>query len=274
MGFVRGGWLSCDATSIVRCKSFFVHFERHTKQIVSSSSFTNDAISIFVRDNPRYRLPYLYSLAITLSHGVGVDALNPLEVFGLLMAPGQDPSDDRILDTNILVVAALKFILRQSQSGILEPETKGQPPSQVAQILELVQHIIERAESPGRLRWKSIYLLADVVTILPQLGIDTEENEQLKVVIDNAVEAAKNYLAEQELGDACEHVPSDWRMKRDASERYGLVQAVERLAALRGSGEAVYKWRGSIPYLNLYRQQTPADPTSQAPYRWIRKLQQ
>ena len=251
---------------------------RGARHIVSSSSFTNDAIFNFVHDNPRYRLPYLYSLAITLSRGAAGNVPKPLEVLGLLMVPGQDPSDDRILDTNVLVVAVLKFILpRQSRLRISEPEAKGQPPNQVAQTLGLVQHIIEKAESPRRLRWKSIYLLADIVTILSQLGIDTEENKQLKVMIDHATEAVKNYLAKQDPGDDCEPVPSDWEMKKDALEGCELVRVVEDLAARCESNEGVYKWRkgpqGSVPYLALYPQQTPADPTAQAPYLFLKKLQ-
>ena len=250
---------------------------RSARHIVSSSSFTNDAIYNFVRDNPRYRLPYFYSLAITLSHGVKGNVPNPPELFGLLMAPGQDLSDDRILDTNVLVLTVLNVILpRQSQSRIAESETKGQPSSQVTQTLGLVQQVIENPESPWRLRWKSIYLLADINMILPQLGIDPKENKQLKAVIDNAVEAVKNYAVKQEEDDG-EPVPSDWEMRRGALAECGLERVVEDLAARCDEGEGVYKWRkaplGNVPYLDLYPQQTSADPTAQAPYRFLRKLQ-
>ena len=251
---------------------------RSTKNIVSSSSFTNDAIFNFIRNDPRYRLPYLYSLAITLSGGVGGNVPKFLEVFELLTVPGDDLSDDRILDTNVLVVTVLNFILsRQSQSRIAEPEAKGQPPSQVTQTLGLVQQIIANPESPWRLRWKSIYLLADIDTILPQLGIDPEENKQLKAMTNNAVAAVKDYVVKQQSGDDCEPVPSGWEVKRGALMEWGLAQMVEDLARRCDEGEGVYEWRkgplGSVPYLALYPQQTPADPTAQAPYRLLRRLQ-
>ena len=251
---------------------------RSARHIVSSSSFTNDAIYNFVRDNPRYRLPYLYSLAITLSHGVNGSVPSPPESFGLLMAPGEDSSDDRILDTNVLVVTVLNLILsRQSQPRILEPEANGQPHSQVAQTLGLVQQIIENAASPWGLRWKSIYLLADIVTILPQLGIDTKENEQLEDMINNAIAAVKDYVVKQQSGDIRWLMPSDWEMKRDALVKLELAQVVEGPPARYGSSQGVYEWKkgplGNVPYLSLYPQQTPADPTAQAPYRLLRKLQ-
>ena len=247
---------------------------KSARHIVPSSSFTNGAIYTFVRNNPHYRLPYLYSLAITLSHGVKRNVPNPPELFGLLMVPGNDPSDDRIdriLDTNVLVITVLNFILSpQFQSRTVEPETKEQLSDQVAQILGLVRQIVKKVESPGRLRWKSIYLLADIVAILPQLGIDPEDNEQLKDAIDNATAAAKDYITNQEPRDDREPVPSDWEMKRSALEKCGLERAVEDFAAQCGGGEGVYKRRkdspGNIPYLDLY-------PRARSPYHFLEKFQ-
>ena len=274
---------------------------RSARHIVSSSSFTNRTICTFVHDNPHYRLPYLYSLAITLSHGVKGNVPNPPELFGLLMVPGNDPSDDRIdriLDTNVLVVTVLNVILpRQPQSRIAESETKGKPPSQsrlritesetkgqppsrsqsrvvesegkgqppikVAQTLGLVQQIVENPESPWKIRWKSIYLLADIVAILPQLGIDPKENE-LKDAVNNAVAAVKDYVVKQQSGDHCEPLPSDLEVKRGALMEWGA------LAGRCSEGEGVYDWRkgpqGSVPYLGLY-------PHARAPHHFLEKFQ-
>ena len=102
---------------------------RGAKHVVSSSLFTNDAISNFVRENPYYRLPYLYSLAIALLRGVRENVPKPPELFELLVAPGQDLSEDRILDTNALVVTTLRLALpRQSQPRTTESKSKRHSP--------------------------------------------------------------------------------------------------------------------------------------------------
>jgi len=101
--------------------------------------------------------------------------------FNLLVTPHEGLSDDRALDTNTLVVIVLRFASsRRVGLKITEPEPKAYLLDRVDQIVRLMQDIIQKPESPWRMRWKSIYLLADVVHILSLAVINIKENKQLE----------------------------------------------------------------------------------------------
>ena len=240
------------------------------RNLVPPSFFTNGTAFGFSRDNPDHRLPYLYSLAIAFSLGVEGNGLNPLEAIHLLRAPEEQQGNatvERILDTNALVVAVLKL----TQSRRPEPVFTGDHFDSITRALRPLRGIIERrGDYPWRTRWKSIYLLADIRNVLDQTPIPAE----LQTIINNASGAVRAYLTEPRETQA-ERAPRDWEMKREGLARCGLEGEVRDLAGRGELGEGVYKWRESrnVPYLSLYPQRTRYDPTSNASYRFLERLQ-
>jgi len=249
---------------------------RTTRTIVPAEFFTTDGRAFnFSRDNLDHRLPYLYSLAIALSHGVGGDELNPLETTHLFRIPEEQQENsavERILDTNALVVAVLKLVLsRQPEPVFTEAELRDYL-DPIIQALQPLQNIIGRCEDyTWRTRWKSIYLLADIGHVLHPTPIPAE----LQTIINNASGTVRTYITESRETQA-ERAPRDWEMKREGLARCGLEREVRDFAERGETGDGVYRWRDSriIPYLSLYPQRTRYDPTSDAPYRFFERLQQ
>ena len=243
---------------------------RVVRAIIPTSFFTDRFAFDYSRDHPDHRLPYLYSLAIALSRGIGGTGQNPLGVLLLLRTSDGRKGNaavERVLDTNILVVT----ILRRALSRVLtEAELRGDYLDPVTQALEPLEGIIvDRETYSWRTRWKAIYLLADIRNILPRVLASFEE---LQSLFDDASGVVRTYIAEQ-LQD--EPAPCDWKMKKDGLGLCGLEEEVKGLAKRSEGDEGVYSWRepGNIPYLSLYPQRTRYDPTSQAPYRLLEKLQ-
>jgi len=247
---------------------------RIVRNIVPTGFFTDGHAFNLSRDNPVHRLPYLYSLAIALSREVGGDELNPLEVTHLFRTLGEQRENtavERILDTNVLVVAVLKLALSHRPEPVFtEVELRGYL-DPITQALQPLQNIIERrGDYPWRTRWKSIYLLADIRRVLHPTPIPTE----LQTIINNASGVVRTYLTELRETQA-ERTPRDWKMKREELALCRLEGEVRDLATLGEANEGVYEWRDSryIPYLSLYPQRTRYDPTSGASYRFLEKLQ-
>ena len=243
---------------------------RIARTIVPASFFTDRLAFDCSRDHPDCRLPYLYSLAIALSHEAGGLGLDPLRVLPLSWASDGRKGNaavERILDTNILVVINLRRALSRV---FTEAELRRDYFDLVTQALEPLRGIIEDGETYSwRTRWKAIYLLADIRSILPQEPTSLGE---LQSLIDGASGAARTFIAE-ELRD--KPVPTDWKMKREGLVLCGLEEEVRGLARRSEATEGVYSWRepGNIPYLSLYPQRTRYNPTSQAPYRLLERLQ-
>jgi hypothetical protein len=227
---------------------------RTMRNIFTDSLFTHDALFDFVRENPEYRLPYLYSLAITLSYTTEGRNQKLWKVADLFVARDEEKRAKikGVLTTNILVVAVLRFALHDRPETV-EQERKGR-------LLESLESIA--VDGTGRWgRWTSIYLIADLVQLLSQIDGQYREHEQTKSLIG----AANKSLEEGELG----RVPSDWETKREGLALCELETKVRGLIRERGKEDVgVYKWhrRGNLPYLSMYNVRAPTGPVSAAVY--------
>ena len=193
----------------------------------------------FVRQHPNHRLPYLYSLAIRLSHTTEERNHELWKVADLLVIHDEQGgiTIDRALNTNILVAIVLRFA-QQGRSDVVEQEQRG------IFLRSLGGAVVHDAD--GQTLWKSIYLIADLVVLLSQANIRREGEEQRKALIYAAVQIFEKVNHKP--------VPSDWEMKRDGLTACGLGPKVKELSAQAGVDEPVFKWNdsGTIPYLQLY----------------------
>ena len=175
-----------------------------TKNICADSLFTHDAPFDFVREHREHRLPYLYSLAIALSYTTEGRNQKLWKVADLLMTSNNQGrmTVNRALDTNILVVTILRFALHD------QPDTMEQ--DRMGRFLKSLRGITIGSAGGRKTRWKSIYLIADLVQLLSQMDDQYGKYEQTKSLI----RTANRYMEEVEL----ERVPSDWAMKREGLE--------------------------------------------------------
>ena len=189
-------------------------------------------------EDPNYRLPYLYSLAIALTHAKGWDE-EFLKVSGeneftklaeLLVNPGETGVTlERALDTNILVVAVLGFAAsNQSET------TRGK----LGEIpVERFKGAI-RDGTDWRTRWKSIYFIADLTSLLSKIGM-------LEVAKGFLIPAAKVAIEKVKS----EPFPSDWGKKKERLEL--LAPEIKFLVPPPGQERGgVYEWIGEkgVPY--------------------------
>ena len=220
---------------------------RAAQNIFDDPLFTHGAFD-FVRQNPYYRLPYLYSVAIALSYATEGRNQGLWRVADLLVTHGEreEIAIDRTLDTNILVATVLR-LAQYDRTEIMERERK-------ERFLRSLGNIIIDG-TDWRTRWKSIYLVADLAVLLSQLNIRREGEGQMAALID----AASKSFQDVEL----ERVPSDWERKMDGLIVCGLETRVRDLVRVRGEAdEGVYEWSGpeNIPYLSLYNpRRTPTE---------------
>jgi hypothetical protein len=246
-GFLDANAATLEAVFAVEYHFLIVLWRRSpdyqmTRNLFTDSLFTHDATFDFVRNNPNYRLPYLYSLAIALSYTTEGRSQKLWKVADLLVTRDKEKgmSIDRVLDTNILVVAVLRFA-PHDQPDTVEQDQKGK-------FLESLQNITIGDTGWVR-RWKSIYLIADLVWLLSKMDNQFREHEQAKSLIavaDNALD-----------GGALGRVPFDWETKREGLALCGLEPKVKGLINTRGrSSGVVYEWdrRRNLPYLSLYNQ--------------------
>ena len=142
---------------------------------------------------------------------------------------------DRALDTNILAVIVLGLAM-QDRSGIAEGWERISSKS----LGDAIVH-----EADWRTRWKSIYLVADLL-LLSERGAKRGREEQMKSLIDAA---GKTF---EEVKDHA--VPSDWGRKKEGLMLCRLEENIKILVAESGTREAIYKWSDpkNIPYLSLY----------------------
>ena len=199
---------------------------------------------------------------------------------------GTDTAIDRMLDTNILVVNVVKRTISRRAGPAFTAADVRTYLDPITQALQPLQAIIkDRRAYHWRTRWKAIYLLVDIISILPRplAGLDA-----LQSLINRTIEAARSYLDENapvrrrlmKKDDSTprkrmtELAPHDWRVKRDGLRICGLEDAVKELARWKEPAEGVYSWREpeNIPYLSLYPQRTRYDPTSRS-YWLLERLQ-
>lgn len=226
------------------------------------SMFSGDAFFELVRQDPNSRLPYLYSLAIALTYTTEGRNQELWKVAELLVTRGtqEGMTIDRILDTNILVVAILKFaVLNQP-----EVEGRGQKETFIKALRETVIH-----GTDWRTCWKSIYLIAGIAFLLSQMDAQHEVPQAAQFLIESANETFEQVKAER--------VPSDWGRKKKGIRLCKLELKVRSLVGTRGEADGgVYEWssRENVPYLALYNpRQTTPEPISHAAYWAVRKFQ-
>jgi len=209
------------------------------QNILTDPLFTNDAFD-FVILHPEYRLPYLYSLAIALSYTTGERDKELWKVADLLMTQDKRNSVPigRALDTNILVMTVLGFAPHN------QPEDAKK--KWEASLLESLRNIFIDSTN-WRARWKSIYLIADLMALLGRMNTQLEWED----ILDQAG-AVRTFLKNVDPGP----VPFDWWRKRDGFEVRGLDETkINDLVSARcETDEGVYEWSGpkSIPYLSHY----------------------
>ena len=256
-----------------------IHADRKIVQnTVPASFFTDSTPFNYSHENQDHRLPYLYSLAIALSHGFAVGVPGLLRIFRWLRAPGEQEEGaavEKILDTNTLVVTVLRLALAAHQPNlVLTEEGPGDYSNQITETLRSLQDIIGRRDDYSwRVRWKSIYLVGDINFLLNRAPTLVPP----QTVIDNANRAVELYLSGQrDLQVKWERVPRDWDGKKGELTHWEVGEKIGELAARGEASEVVYKWKdpGRVPHLSLYPQEMQYDPSSWAPYRLLEKLQQ
>ena len=210
--------------------------------------FAGDSSIQFVLKYPKCRLPYLYSLAIALTYTAEERNQEFWRVADLFVTREEKERDkitpNRALDTNILVVAVLKFVV------LNQPEMRPGPREGLIGRLENI--VLEGTN--WRTHWKSIYLAASLAFLLSQMDVQSVVPQFL---IDKANEAFEQVKHEQ--------VPSDWRRKRKGLKLCNLKAEVKSLANTAGEkNEEVYEWSSqeNVPCLALYnpRRNTLAGP--------------
>ena len=256
-GFLATNAATLEATLAVDGRFTVLAWQRSqdyltAQNICTNSLFTCDTSFGFVLLHQNYRLPYLYSLAIALSYAAEGENQGLWKVVDLLVTHGEQEeiTVDKALDTNLLVVTVLRFAL-QNRSETVEQERK-------ERILILLQSIVING-TDWRTRWKSIYLIADILVVLSKMNIQREAEGQIAVLIN----AARKSFQDVEL----ERAPSDWERKRDGLVLCRLDTKVKDLALTRGqTDEGIYEWSGreSIPYLSLYN---PRRTSTESIYR-------
>ena len=268
-----GGFLDANAAileaTFAADSNFTMFFWRRSpdykiaQNIWTDPLFTNEASIDFLRQYPNSRLPYLYSLAIALSHTTEGRREGLWRVADLFVTRDQQEgiATDSALNINTLAVFILRFALHD-RSGTLEQERKE------AFLKSLRDIVIDGIN--WRTRWKSIYLVADLACLLSQMNnqLEGEGDKEMEPLIN----AASEYLDKGEVG----HIPLDWEKKKKGLALCKLEAKVRGLISKKGEGdEAVYEWSGreDVPYLFLYSpQRALIEPVSDAAHWFITRL--
>jgi hypothetical protein len=221
------------------------------KNASSESFFTHRDPLAFARRDLHYRLSYLYSLAIALTlsvQGWNDGFFNVAEF--LVTREEARVTLDTALDINILAVAVLEFAAL-SQPELMKDRLGGA-------LIERVRRAIIKGTN-WRTRWKSIYFIAGVASLLFRIGMLEEAKEFLTKEASKALERVKS-----------EPPPSDWRRKEKGLEHCGLLHRVQLLVGAQGEPQkGVYEWndRHGVPHLALYHL-PPNSPKPCAKRRW------
>ena len=230
-----------------------------TRNLFTSSFLANDFVFNSVRRDPKYRLPYLYSLVIALAYTTEGRSQELWKVGELFVTRGEQEgiTIDRALDTNILVVAILKFSILNQPEAI----GHGRKENLIGVLQEIAMYGID-----WRTRWKSVYLTAGIASLLSQMDRQQEAPQFLIESANETFEQVKH-----------ESVPSDWGRTKKGLRLCRLESKVRSLVGTRGEmDEAVYEWSGreNVPYLSLYiPRQTAPEPISRVAYWAVRKFQ-
>ena len=231
------------------------------RDLLDKPLFTNGSIPDFLREDPNSRLPYLYSLAIALTYtpdGRNRDLWKVAKLFVTRDEQQGIVTIDRALDTNIIVVAILKFAILGQPEAIEDGQSK--------EFITLLDKITIHGND-WRTHWKSIYLAAGIAFLLSQMNSQHEVPRHL-------IEAAEQNFEQVKF----RRIPSDWERKKKGLALCQLEPKVRSLVSTLGeSDDGVYdSWssRETVPYLALYHpRQATSEPISHVAYWAVKKLQ-
>ena len=224
--------------------------------VTSSMKVLSDPI-IFkvVQENPEYRLPFLYALKIAFSYTKEarpiVETLSRAgELF--ITTEGDDDHVDRAMDTNFFAAAVLGQVMGHQRLNDSEAE--------------VVLGWLERNlfVQGNRIRWKGIYLLAELANI-----VDDIQSKPTCVAIKQSLERVRNdrKAAGKPFADP------GWGQRRGGLRLCGLEQVMKSIPGSLLLDRGVYDWKDGIPLLSLYPQYSSLDPEDKAVYRFLTNLQ-
>ena len=226
------------------------------KDVESSMEVLSDP-NIFkvAQENPEYRLPFLYSLTIAFSYARGarpiVETISRVgELF--ITTDGGDNHVDRAMNTNFFAAAVLGQVMGHRRLADLEAE---------AVLSWLERNLFVGA---GRIRWKGIYLLAELANI-----VDDIQSKAACVHIKQSVEGfiAKRRAVGEPFADP------DWDERKEGLRLCGLEQVMKSIPGSLLLDHGVYDWKDEIPFLLLYPQYSSLDPEDRALYKFLTNLQ-
>lgn len=224
--------------------------------VVSSMNVLLDPnIFQLARANAKYRLPLLYSLSIAFTYANEVrpivETLSRVGEF-FITTPGDNDHVDRAMDTNFFAAAVLGQVMGHQRLNDLEAET----------VLDWLQgNLFGRAD---RIRWKGIYLLAELSNI-----IDDIQSRPACIAIRQSLEDYKN--ERKEAGKP--FADPDWNQRREGLRVCGLEPVMKSIPGSLMLDVGVYDWKDGIPLLLLYPQYSSLDPEDQPVYRFLNGLQ-
>ena len=97
----------------------------------------------------------------------------------------------------------------------------------------------------GRIRWKGIYLLAELANI-----VDDIQSKPACVAIKRSLEGFKN--EREKTGEP--FVDPDWSQRKAGLRLYGLEQVMKSIPSSLLLNRGVHDWKDEIPLLSLYPQ--------------------
>lgn len=203
----------------------------------------------------KYRLPLLYSLTIALTYAKEarpiVETLSRVgELF--IITEGDHDHIDRAMDTNFFVAMVLGRVMGHRRFNDSEAE----------KVLDWLQrNLFVKAD---RIRWKGIYLLAELANVIDDIG-STPACIAIK-------ESLENYRDERKAVGKPFADP-DWNRKREGFRLCGLEPVMKSIRGSLMLDRGVYDWKDGIPLLLLYPQYSSLDPEDQAVYKFLTILQ-
>ena len=203
--------------------------------------------------NIKYRLPFLYSLAIAFTYASEVrPVVETLSRVGELFITTEGDRDhvELAMDTNFFAALVLGRVmghrhLDDSEAGVL--------------LGWLQRNLLVGGD---RIRWKGIYLLTELANI-----IDDIQSRPECTAIKQSLENIRN----QRKAAGKPFADSDWNQRREGFRLCGLEPVMK--SSLGSLDRGVYDWKDGIPLLLLYPQYSSLDPEDQAVYRFLSNLQ-
>jgi len=232
-----------------------VYWYSDTDVMSSMNVILDQHIFTLAQADPKYRLPFLYSLTIALSYEKEARPIveTVSRIGELFITTDGDPDHiDRAMDTNFFAAAVLGRVMRHQCLG--DPE---------AEVLLgwLQRNLFTRTNV---IRWKGIYLLAELASIVNNI-----QSRPACIAIRQSLEIFRN--ERKALGKP--FADPDWDQKREGLRSCGLEPVMKSIPGSLLLDRGVYDWKDGIPLLLLYPQFSSLDPEDQALYRFLTNLQ-